>query len=71
MIAMGEETLIAIDPARLQADYDREGLFLRLRRLRAAAVTQGEPGLLMGTVATLAPFFIATLLLAAFGAGAA
>lgn len=68
---MGEETLIATNPARLQADYDREGLFLHIRRLRAEARAQGEPGLLFGMAAAFAPVVILAWLGVAFGWGAA
>ena len=39
MIAMGEETLIAADPRRMQADWDREASFERAR----IAVRRSQP----------------------------
>jgi len=67
MIAPETETrAVQVDPRRLQADWDSEGLIGRIRCLRAAAQAQGEPGLLAGTAVAFCPFILATLLIVAF-----
>ena len=63
---MKPERIITFDAQRLQADWDSQGLFAKIRTIRRYALARGDADWIAGTtlllsVAALAPFIAAVL----------